>query len=178
MFQHERRLLENSHARAERGGGEREGEWGARYAKAVIEIKANYNWCVSSSCPSRCTLCIGLLCKTAWWCLWTAAAEFVFRFFLVLFFLFRVNLYLATENPQNCILLCMKGTNVSKSLTQGSALSSKPHLPPQKLSVGPPCGTVLTGGTTMWYCVDWWDHHVVLCWLVEWMMKIWSMNGC
>ena len=67
--------------------------------------------------------------------------------FLCSVFLFRMTLYFATENPQNCILLCMKGTNVSKSLTQGSALSSKPHLPPQKFSVGPPCGTVLTGGT-------------------------------
>ena len=46
MFQHERRLLENTHARTERergeereGEGERGGE-GVRYSKAVIEIKA------------------------------------------------------------------------------------------------------------------------------------------
>ena len=50
-------------------------------------------------------------------------------------------------------------------VSEGSSLSSKPRLVPHKLSVWPPCGTVLTGGiegsvpsssqafspTTMWY---------------------------
>ena len=153
----------HTHAQRERGE-EREGEGqrmieggggGKRYSKAVIEIKANYNWCVSSRCPSRCTLC--LLCKTAWCFLRMAAAEFVFRFFYVLFSFF-VWLCIWRQKTHRTVYFCVWRVRMCPN-----------HwLRAQRWVLSP---TFLLRSFPL-------DHHVVLCWLVERMMKTWNMNGC